>query len=124
MNKITSEHKPNITEDLGTGWYYYNYNIQPTEYDDFDYSEDEPKVKKVNGYTWLQVRINGVPTYKECVETIIREYISQTEEFDLINSANKDILANNLDSNNIKEYKEYLQLVDEIKANVKKDFNK
>lgn len=72
-------------------------------------------------YKYIVIATNTKPRYKECVEKVIREYYSQSQEFDLINSANKDILSGKTDTEDIKKYKEYLKLVEEIKTNVKKD---
>jgi hypothetical protein len=55
------------------------------------------------------------------VKAIIRAYIDQDEEFDLINSANRVTLGINESTEATDNYKQYLELVDTIKANVKKD---
>ena len=61
----------------------------------------------------IQILSNSKPTYKECVEKIIRLYLSSSEEFDLINSAYQG---------DDKEYKEWLNKLAEIKKYVKNDF--
>ena len=66
----------------------------------------------------------GKPDYKRCVELIIREYITQSQEFDLINSANKALIQGITDSQDILKYKEYLDLVEIIKSKVSKDLGK
>lgn len=116
--KITSTIKPNTFEDLNNGVWYYNYGITSEVVKQPNMS-DPTKMDDVTIYSYIQVRIAGKPTYKECVKSIIREYIDVNEEFDLVNSYNKSQMTNTeVDS----EYTEYLNLVAEIKANVKKDF--
>ena len=117
-HKITSTIKPNTFEDLNNGVWYYNYGITSEVVKQPNMS-DPTKMDDVTIYSYIQVRIAGKPTYKECVKSIIREYIDVNEEFDLVNSYNKSQMTNTeVDS----EYTEYLNLVAEIKANVKKDF--
>ncbi len=105
--RIESVIKPNKFESLNNGIWYYNYDISK------DSIEDEIR------YNFIQVRIQGKPTYKKCVEAIIRQYITQNEEFNLINSYNSYQLDISLVD---VKYKEYLQLVKVIKDNVRKDF--
>ena len=66
----------------------------------------------------------GKPKYKECVELLIRRFITRTQEFDLINSANKAILSGAKSSEDITKYREYLDKVEEIKKQVEKDLGK
>lgn len=108
---LESNVKPNVIENLGNGYWYYNYNIQETE------GENGPS------YTFTQIRVAGKPEYKKCVELILRQYISESQEFDLINSANKDLMFGITDSANIDKYKTYLDEVEHIKNIVAKDLN-
>ena len=108
---LESNIKPNVIENLGNGYWYYNYNIQETE------GEDGPS------YTFTQIRVAGKPEYKKCAELILRQYTSESQEFDLINSANRDLISGITDSTNIDKYKQYLSKVEEIKQKVAKDFN-
>lgn len=117
-HKITSTIKPSTFEDLNNGIWYYNYGITSEVVKQPSISNPEV-MEDVTIFSYIQVRIAGKPTYKECVKSIIREYIDVNEEFDLVNSYNKSQINNTeVDS----EYTEYLTLVAEIKANVKKDF--
>ena len=74
-------------------------------------------------YNFIQVHIAGIPDYKDCIRNIIREYVSQEEEFDLINSYNKVQITGETNSEDVKKYTDYINLLNEIKTNVKKDFN-
>lgn len=56
----------------------------------------------------------NTPNYNECVEKIIRLYLSSSEEFDLINSAYRG---------EVEKYEAWLTKLDEIKKYVKNDFN-
>ena len=119
IDRMTTSEKIKPFVNLNDGSYYYNYDVREEgvvkHFDD----ENESPV-----YSFIQIRCWGKPNYKDCVKNIIRKYITQEEEFDLINSANSIILSGNIDDNNIDilKYKDYLRLVKEIKANVKKDF--
>lgn len=127
-----SESKPPVVMNLQSGYWYYNYDIQTEEIEvpveqevDTENEEStESTLKKVTRYNFVQIRVAGKPEYKKCVEAIIREYISQSQEFDLINSANKAILAGNTSSNEVTEYQKYLSIVEEIKQKVEKDLGK
>lgn len=113
---------PTVTEDLGNGNWYYNYDIKSEVVEVHDPMHEEP-VEETR-YNYIQVRMSGKPEYKKCVELIIREFITQSQEFDLINSANKAILAGDTENEDIVKYQEYLAKVEEIKNNVAKDLGK
>ena len=121
--RIYSNEVPNIIEDLNSGNWYYNYDVQSEEIEVHSI-EDKEAVEKKTLYNYIQLKVSGKPTYKKCVEMLIREYISQSEEFDLINSANKAILLGDTSSNDVVKYKEYLSKVEEIKEKVAKDLGK
>ena len=116
MNTISSSIKPNAIERLGDNTYYYNYNITSEQ------KENENGGQETI-YNFVQVHLTGIPDYKDCIRNIIREYVSQTEEFDLINSYNKVQFTGDKNSEDVKKYTEYINLLEEIKTNVKKDFN-
>lgn len=116
MNTVNTNVKPSAIERLGNNTYYYNYNITSEQRTNQDGEEETI-------YNFIQVHLSGIPNYKDCIKNIIREYVSQTEEFDLINSYNKVQLTGEESSEDVKKYTEYIALLDEIKTNVKKDFN-
>lgn len=72
-------------------------------------------------YKFILVIVYGIPTYEKCVESIIRLYLTADEELDLINKHNSYNLGI---TGNEGEYNEYLELLDTIKRNVAKDFNR
>lgn len=119
-NRIESTVKPQTLFNLGTGYWQYNYDIQEKQVLVKDMEEEEEKLE--TRYTFIQVRLYGKPDYKRCVEAVIRTYITQSQEFDLINSANKVSLGLDISEEDLTKYKDYLNLVTEIKAKVKKDF--
>ena len=121
--RINSNKAPAITENLGNGNWYYNYDIK-SEKVELPLQEGETVPKEEIRYNYIQIKLSEKPKYKKCVELIIREFITQTQEFDLINSANKDILSGVKSSEDITKYKEYLDKVDEIKEKVAKDLSK
>lgn len=113
--------QPNSIEKLGNGTYYYNYDITSKEVDVTDPETEE--VTQETRWTYIQVHLHGQPDHKECIKAIIRQYVDQDEEFDLINSSNS--IALGLSDNQIdrQKYLDYLTLVGEIKTKVRADFN-
>lgn len=109
--RIKDSIKPNTFDMLGDGTYYYNYDIR-------EFIEDGD-IK----YDYVQILLWGVPNYSDCTRAIIREYISESAEFDLVNSYNKFQLGLTLDASAKTNYMEYLSLLDTIKTKVKSDFN-
>ena len=116
MNTVNSNIKPNVIERLGNNTYYYNYNITSEQ-------RTNENGEQETIYNFIQVHLSGIPDYKDCIKNIIREYVSQEEEFDLINSYNKVQITGEKSSEDIKKYTDYINLLGEIKSNVKKDFN-
>ena len=116
MNTVSSNIKPNVIEQLGNNTYYYNYNITS------DHNINENGEQETI-YNFIQIHLTGIPDYKDCIKNIIREYVSQEEEFDLINSYNKVQITGEKNSEDVKKYTDYINLLNEIKTNVKKDFN-
>ena len=116
MNTVSSNVKPNSIERLGNNTYYYNYNITSEQVTN-QYDKEETI------YNFIQVHLTGIPDYKDCIKNVIRKYVSQEEEFDLINSYNKIQITGEKNSEDVKKYTDYINLLNEIKTNVKKDFN-
>ncbi len=123
--RIESNVVPKVFEDLGNGNWYYNYDIKSAEVTAPSMTEGSEDTVETR-YNYIQIKMAGKPTYKRCVELIIREYLTQSQEFDLINSYNRAAL--NLMSDDTaaekagEDYINYLQKVAEIKENIKKDF--
>ena len=105
---------PPIIQRLGNGTYYYNYDIQVLE----NSIDEEPQ------YIFIQVLLSGQPNYEKCVKEIVRSYLTVDEEFDLINSYNSYMQNITEDEKAVQEYKDYLNLLSEIKQKVKEDFSK
>lgn len=119
--RIESDTCPPKFINLRDGTWYYNYDIKSrvAEVPIGDGSND--LVEKTR-WSYIQVRITGNPEYKKCVETLIRMHITQNQEFDLINTANRVLLNVGVERTVPPEYLEYLNLVDKIKTKVKEDF--
>ena len=118
---IKSEIKPNAIQLLGNNTYYYNHNIKSCKIHIYD--EVNNKNNIVDGYEFTPVYIKGVPEYKNCVKNTIRLYLTQNEEFDLINSYNKTNIFKENNSKSFEEYKKYLEIINFIKVEVKEVFN-
>lgn len=115
VRRLISTVQPKTIDSLGDGNYYYNYNIvSHTEEED-----REGTIINVTYYEYTQVMLYGHPNYEDCVRAIIRQYVSIDDEFDIINTANRLIR----EGKDTPEYDKYLELLDNIKINVKKDFN-
>lgn len=121
--RINSNIAPTTTENLGNGNWYYNYDIK-SEKVELPLQEGETIPREEIRYNYIQIKLSEKPRYKKCVELLIREFITQTQEFDLINSANKAILSGTKSSKDITKYREYLDKVEEIKEKVAKDLSK
>lgn len=113
--------QPNSIEKLGNGTYYYNYDIMSKEVDVTDPETEE--VTQETRWTYIQVHLHGQPDHKECIRAIIRQYVDQDEEFDLINSSNSIVLGLSDNQTDRQKYLDYLTLVGEIKTKVRADFN-
>lgn len=116
MTTIKAFEKPESIQYLGDGSYYYNYMI------------DEQPVTDENGeektqYEFICVHLRGKAVYEDCVKAVIRNYITESEEFDLINSYNKYALGLSTKESSKDKYVEYLKLLMTIKENVHKDFD-
>ena len=110
---------PNSIEKLGNGTYYYNYDIKSAIVE----ISGQETTKQETRWNFIQVHLYGQPNYKECIKAIIREYVDQDEEFDLINSSNSIVLGLSDNNSDKQNYLDYLNLVNQIKVNVKNDFN-
>lgn len=115
---LLSKARPDTVVDLGNNNWQYNYNIQ-------EVTVKVSKDKEVTRFRYTPIEMYGKPTYKKCVEAVIRKYISQSEEFDLINSYNSaafNLLSEEKSEVAGTEYVEYLNLLADIKVKIKEDF--
>lgn len=119
--RIESNITPQKFENLGNGNWYYNYDIQSKV---VEVPKMDGSGETVNETRWnyIQIKLGSKPEYKKCVEALIRKYITQSQEFDLINSTNRILLSGEEDKVAPPEYIEYLNLLDEIKTKIKADF--
>ena len=122
--RIISSKIPSVIENLGNGYWYYNFNIVPCKIYK-EQSEANKAPLEEDGYNFIQIKLKDKPTYKNCVEAVIREYVTQSEEFDLINSYNRatfNLLSDEEAEDVGTKYVSYLDKVAEIKSMVGKDF--
>lgn len=125
INRFDFSTLPMKFSNLGDGNWYYHYDITPKEVivPIFDETESE---RAETWYSAIQIKMTGTPDYKRCVEAVIREYLTQSQEFDLINSYNRAMLDQLSEEEAGKartEYIGYLDLLSEIKAKVRADFD-
>lgn len=119
--RIEMNVQPNSIEKLGNGTYYYNYDIKSKVVDVIDPETED--VTQETRWIYVQVHLHGQPDHKECIKAIIRQYVDQDEEFDLINSSNSIVLGLSDNQTDRQKYLDYLTLVGEIKTKVRADFN-
>lgn len=115
ITRIKTTIKPEKVESLGNGIWYYNYDVKES-------IEPGREGQDETVYDFVQVRISGTPDYGKCAKAIIRAYVNSDSEFDLMNSFNAYQLG--ITDSAGEDYEKYLQLLQEIKEKVGKDFNK
>lgn len=115
ITRIKTTIKPEKVESLGNGIWYYNYDIKES-------IEPGQEGQDETVYDFVQVRISGTPDYDKCTKAIIRAYVNSDSEFNLMNSFNAYQLG--ITDSAGEDYEKYLQLLQEIKEKVGKDFNK
>ena len=118
--RIRTNVSPKTIQKLGNGTYYYHFDIQSEEVEVHD-MEQESRIE--TQYNFIQVLLSGQPNYNDCVKAIVRSYLTIDEEFDLINSYNSYVQNLTDDSSIVDEYKDYLNLLTQIKTKVKEDFS-
>lgn len=120
--RIESNVKPKVFENLGNGNWYYNYDIRLNKVEIPSMENPDSEVTEIR-YNYIQVKMRGKPDYKRCVEYIIRAFITQSQEFDLINSYNRAVLQPWENTPEKEKYTEYLSKIQEIKNKIKLDFS-
>ena len=122
--RMRSSIKPESFVDLGSGNWYYNYDINSESTNTLISSSNDDSGDPTI-YNFIQIKVSGKPDYKKCTELIIREHITQSQEFDLINSYNRALLGT-ISEDEVKKalvnYTDYLNKIAEIKSKIKKDF--
>lgn len=107
---------PEAITNLKDGTFYFNFNVDVVERENINGNKE--KVYKFN-----YIHIIGNQSYTLCVRSLIRAFISESEEFDIINSYNRYNLGLTEDKINLDNYIEYLHKVENIKEIVKQVFN-
>lgn len=121
--RIISFAAPQRFINLNNGKWYYNYDIKSEDIEVHRINENgEEEVVSETRWSFIQIKHIGKPEYEKCVKAIIRKYIDDSQEFDLINSANRVLLNLSNERTILSDYIDYLNLVDEIKTKVKEDF--
>lgn len=118
--RIKNDVNPGVVKKLGNNTYYCNYDIKPDKY---QVVNADGTVEDRDCFSYVQAYVHGQPNYKDCVKNTIRAFVSQEEEFDLINSANRITFGIDNEEKASNEYYQYLILVDEIKQYYKQHFN-
>lgn len=110
--KSVSNNRPDAVLDLGNGKYHFNYNISE------GINEEKNPV-----FEYDTIEIREAPTYENIVKAIIRNSVSETEEFALVNKYQKFALGISEDESDKSNYVQFLTMVDTIKDIVKQTLN-
>ena len=110
--------KPCVFEQDNDGSYLYRYNIEP-EMGILDGQTNEIQI----GWQCREIRIWGKPQKASLKRAIIRSILDESEEFKIVNSYNKHILGVKLDESAVDNYKEYLQLTEDLDAMLMADIS-
>ena len=110
--RIESNIPFDVINDLGNGKYYYNFDRDSYKVETVGMN-NEP-ITEIR-YSCIQVKLNSKPTYKTCVAAILRQFVTESEEFDLINSQTES-------DDDAQKYSDYLAKRLEIKSLIKRDF--
>lgn len=117
LKRMYSDTEPEVFQRLGDGSYYYNYDIK---YEGTIVREEE----EIPQWSFVQVHIYGYPAYEDCVPAVIRAGVSANEEFNIINSYNREVLIpSNEEGPATIAYREYLEFVAEVKQKTKEAFD-
>lgn len=125
IKRVDSKTNPPKFINLGNGNWYYNHDIQ-SEVVTTASEEDSDVVTEDNIFSYIPVKITGRPDYKRCVEAVIRACLTQSMEFDLINSYNRVLLGQISGEEAEKarnDYTQYLEILAGIKSKVRADFD-
>lgn len=109
--------KPSIFKKDNDGSFIYRYNIEP------EMGIKEGEIEEIQiGWKCREIRIWTQPTKSVLKKEIIRSVVDEATEFAIVNSYNKNVLGIKTDINAIKEYKEYLQFIDDLDEMLIADF--
>lgn len=101
--------KPAVLEQDNDGSSIYRFNIEP-ELGIPDGEESEVQI----GWKCREIRTWNKPTKANLKKAIIRSIIDETAEFDLVNSYNKHVLGVAPNDKAVADYKEYLQITEDL----------
>lgn len=113
--KSNSNIKPKVFENLGSGAWHYNYNIEKVTKENENGTQEE-------SYDYDQVKVWGMPTKGGVTKLVIADKYSIEKEIDLANDYTRHALgiSSNVELKN--RYIDYLNDVDAIKAMVADSF--
>lgn len=102
-NKYTGEVP--VFQDLGTGYYYYNYDIREEGLN----QDLQPE------YSCICLRLKGTPNYKDCHDAVRDLFYTRDEELEIMN---REIQHKPKDTS---EYEDYVNTIAEINTKVSED---
>lgn len=108
---------PSVFEKDNDGSYLYRFNIEP----EMGMNEDETEEVQV-GWKCYEIRVWEKPAKHILKKAIIRSFIDETEEFNLVNSYNKHVLEIKTDLDAVAAYKEYLTFTEDVDTMLGNDF--
>lgn len=102
---------PAVLEHDNDGSHIYRFNIAH----EMGVDEETEEEKQI-GFSCVEVRTFKTPTKANLKKEIIRHFVDESAEFDLVNSYNKHILGITKDEKAVVDYKEYLQFTEDLDA--------
>lgn len=110
--------KPLVLERDNDGTSIYRFNIES----ETSIPEGEDEEVQI-GWKCYEIRIWNEPTKANLKKAIIRSFIDETAEFDLVNSYNKHVLGIVTNEDAVVKYKEYLQFTEDLDVMLLKDLS-
>ncbi len=113
------DNKPSIWEAVGNGSYLYRWNIQEITPEQSENDESEKKT------TWQCEEVTVWPPYDtgSIINAVIRASYTAEAEIALVNKYNAYQQGMNVGADIVSEYSEYLAFVQNVKQQVRKDFD-
>lgn len=119
--KSISNVRPETFQKVGDGSYYYNHGLKevPVQMDPTEAGEDP--TPEETAFEYNSVRIYSYPTKNNVTQAVLRDYIDESEEFNLINRYNSFQIGISEDIEDRDNYEAYLLEVKRLKEMIQID---
>lgn len=113
--KSFSDIRPEPFQKVGDGSYFYNYDIKEVQI------QEEPEAPVKTAYEYQTVRIYSYPTREKVTQAVLRDHVSESEEFNLINRYNSFQIGISEDIADRDNYEAYLLEIRRLKEMIQID---